>query len=709
MSWDNKELESMHAGNQNKDKNEINEELVEKRIRQQTEKIEVPESLCPESIEKLLQEKKQESEKTGKKQVRRKYGYTVAVVVCCALAVGVAVWSRSGHSEEKTVQTADMAGNSEKQKTENSENGSAAADSSERCAETKIASAKDYDEIYQYLREESEGNNIGGSAGNVTESIQDSGNRGLASSDHAAAAGASSAEKAVLGSESASAAGYSDTNVREDGVSEGDVVKTDGKYLYILNNQKVQIVSIEQEEMEQLGTVRLDDDQYISEIYVQDGKLLIVYTKTEYNDGGDGYGGMYKQYTVAETYDVSNPKKPESLGKVTQSGDFYTMRVRGEYVYLLSNFYADMSAGKNDTDAYIPQVQGKALASDSIYMPQYKRGSQYTVISSFSLKNPDKKAESKAIFGCSGMVYVSKDSIYVCEAVFDSKESDVTQTCIRKMTYEDGSLEAVGQTKVDGTLNDSFSIDEYEGNLRIVTTVSTAGNSGVTPIIRFGDANGIQEAGQEDSNALYVLDKNLKMIGQIEGLAKDEQIYSARFMGEVGYFVTYKQVDPLFSVDLSNPEKPEVTGTLKITGFSEYLHPFGDGLLLGIGMDVDETGTATNGVKLSMFDVSNPEGAEEIQKYVLEDCYSTDISHNYKAAFIDIKKQLIGFSGYGQGQHYYIFTYGDAGFQCIFDRELSGYSEARGLYAGDTFYLVSGNTVESYAPGNWEKLDDIVL
>ena len=241
-------------------------------------------------------------------------------------------------------------------------------------------------------------------------------------------------------------------------------------------------------------------------------------------------------------------------------------------------------------------------------------------------------------------MYVSGSSIYVCESYYNSEESDVTQTCIRKVAYKDGTLEAVGQTRIDGTLNDSFSIDEYEGNLRLVTTVSPTGGASPFPIVTFGESPFSSKSTKKDSNSLYVLDEKLNELGKIEGLAEDEQVYSARFMGSTGYFVTFKQVDPLFSVDLSNPEKPEVIGALKIPGFSDYLHPYGDGLLLGIGMDVDETGTTTEGVKLSMFDISDPSDVKEIEKYVMEDCYSTNVSYNYKAALINTDRNLIGFA-----------------------------------------------------------------
>lgn len=403
---------------------------------------------------------------------------------------------------------------------------------------------------------------------------------------------------------------------------------------------------------------------------------------------------------------MSRPEKPESIGTVTQSGDFYTMRVIGDYVYLFSNFYADVQAARDDISSYIPEINGKAVDSANILLPQYIRGSQYTVVSSFSLKDPEKKVDSKAIFGSAGLVYVSNENIYVCEGYYNSEDSDVTQTCIRKVSYKDGRLEAVGQTRIDGTLNDSFSIDEYKGNLRLVTTVSSTGRS-ASPLVLFG---AVEDTAEKDSNALYILDEKLEELSRIDGLAKDETVYSARFMGDTGYFVTYKQVDPLFSVDLSDPKKPKILGALKIPGFSDYLHPYGDGLLLGIGMDVDETGTVTNGVKLSMFDISDPANVKEVEKYVMEDIYSSSVSYNYKAALISTDRNLIGFTAYGQGTHYFIFSY-DAkeGFKCLFDRELGSSSEGRGVYSGDKIYIVSGNTVESYTIDGFRKVDDIVL
>ena len=654
-------------------------------LREEADKIEVPDKLKPERIELMLREH------TEQKVKRWKPIYTAIAAACCAVIVG---GTAVGVQLDKQSDSNYTASSKEKTKSKNTE----------KAAEgTQIVSAKDYDEVYDYVKAQEDSQSVRARGGAATYSAEG------ASMD-------SSSEKAVASSDTVAmqavdsgvtASDYSDTNVREDGVGEGDIVKTDGKNLYTMYNNRIEIVNIEKQNMEQAATIRLEKNQDIREIYIKDDQLIAIYTESYYGDETDSYS--YRVVTTAEIYDVSNPDKPTSKGKVTQSGNYNTMRVSGDYVYLLSDFDASIVNGRDAIGEYVPSVQGKLVEESNICMPQYVKGDTYTVVSSFTLKNPEEKVDSKAIFGCSGLVYVSKNNIYVCESYYNSDDSDVTQTCIRKISYKDGILKAVGQTKIDGTLNDSFSLDEYEGNLRLVTTVSSNGDSGIMPLVLFGDSADSEIAKQEDTNYLYILDEKLNELSKIEDIAKDEQVYSARFIGKTGYVVTYKQTDPLFSIDLSDPKNPQIIGELKIPGFSEYLHPYGDGLLLGIGMDVDDTGTTTNGVKLSMFDISNPEDVAEVQKYVMEDCYSTNVTYEYKAAMIDAEKNLIGFVAYGENTKYYIFSYDESGFQCLFEREMTGYGNVRGLYAREYFYLVSGNTVEKYELNGFKKVDDIVL
>ena len=649
---------------ENKRDRHFTEEEIKDKIVQSAEGMEVPDSLKPENIEKKLAQKK--------KKRTPVYGI-VAAAACCCLVVGVVALSGRGMMQDKEAQKA-----AEK-----------AADDTVAESTAALASAKDYDQIYKYVQAAAEEEEIMYGTGGADGAALYTG------------------EKAVADQ----AVSHSDTNVRTEGVGEGDVVKTDGKYLYIMSMDKVQILNIESEEMKQVGTISMDANDYLIEIYLKDEKLVCVYART--TDETDSQGVVRSvTHTVAEVFDVSNPEKPKSLGEMSQSGSFHTMRVSGDYVYLLSTFYADISGSKNDVSSYVPEVQGKVMDSSYILLPQQEKGRVYTVVTSFSLKDPTEQIDHLAFFGDGSQCYVSENNIYVYDTIYDAKVSPVTQTEIRKVSYKNGELDGTGDVVIDGMVNDSFSIDEYNGYLRVVTTIrendDTSG--GVNPLLRTDSASNTGSQGADSTNALYILDKDLKETGKLDNLAEDERVYSARFMGDTCYFVTYKQVDPLFSVDLSDPKKPKVLGELKIPGFSDYLHPYGDGLLLGIGMDVEEDGTTVNGVKLSMFDISDPKDVKEVAKTVLEEFYSTDVSYNYRAAFVDTEKNLIGFPGYKNQQEYYIYSYDkEKGFTCVFEKKLSGYSEVRGLYAGERFYLVTEATVESYRLDNFEKVDDVVL
>ena len=217
-------------------------------------------------------------------------------------------------------------------------------------------------------------------------------------------------------------------------------------------------------------------------------------------------------------------------------------------MYLLSTFYADISGPKDDISSYVPEVQGKLIESNYILLPQQEKGRVYTVVTSFSLKDPTKQTDHLAFFGDGSQCYVSENNIYVYDTIYDAKVSPVTQTEIRKVSYKDGKLDGTGQVVIDGVINDSFSIDEYEGYLRVVTTIrendDTSG--GVNPLLRIDGASDVSSQPADSTNALYVLNKDLKEVGKLENLAEGEQVYSARFMQESCYFVTYKQVDHSF-------------------------------------------------------------------------------------------------------------------------------------------------------------------
>ena len=676
---------------ENKSTNTGGNDLMEDKLRELAEDTQVPASLEPEQIEKMLLKKKKE--KTAR--YRRKYaGIAAAACLCLAVGVTAALTGQRGDDSSSGAEIGSETGNAGE-----------AAEGESTESETKIASAADYDQIYDYIQAELKYQEKQAkkqarmySGGTVSDGGE------IASADSAAMdSGSAQNAAAYSGADSTGTSGYSDTNVREESVGEADVVKTDGSRLYVMSGNRVEIVDIASEEMEEIAAVTVDPDSYIRELYVEGSRMAVFYTQSKFTQE-DGIEVRSREFACTDVYDISDPSAPVKLNTFSQSGVYNTMRVKDGYAYMISSFYPDTASPRSDVGAYVPSVQGGTLEADRIFMPEQEMGSEYTVITAFSLADPQEQTDSKAVFGSAGLCYVSSENIYVTETCYDTDDTGMSRTAVRKVAYHDGQLEGAAQAKVDGMLKDSFCIDESNGYLRLVTTITS--DNGVMPIS--GDSSAAEP---DSSNALYVLDGELQVTGEIRDLAPGETVYSARFMGDTGYFVTFRQVDPLFSVDLSDPASPQIIGELKIPGFSEYLHPYGEGLLLGIGMDVDEEGVTTEGVKLSMFDISDPGNVTEASVYVMEDMYGTDAAYDYKAVFADVEKNLFGFRAYGgNGDVYSVFSYDAAeGFRKVFSRELTYGGDARGLYAGERFYLVVGNTVESYTLSGFEKIDDIVL
>ena len=492
---------------------------------------------------------------------------------------------------------------------------------------------------------------------------------------------------------------FSDTNVRTEGVDEADIVKTDGSYLYTLkaNSQEISIVDIQSDQMKVVSCISLNENFQASEFYLSDQKLFVLGNMQNTQVDSDSKTLYRGSCTRIQTYDLADINNPKSIGTVDQSGYYRTSRFKDGYLYVFSDYYIHDTITKKDYPSYVPLVGDNLLKQSDIYLPTNHAADQYLVVSSVSASSPDKAADQKAVMSENGEVYVSENNIYIYEYANSSILADnlaaKNQTILRKLSYNKGKLSGSAQGKVKGYLNDSFSIDEYDNTLRLVTTVThNVGSS-------------------SQSNSVYVLDADLKTIGKIEDLAKNEQVYSARFLGDTGYFVTYEQTDPLFSVDFSDPENPKILGKLKIPGFSEYLHFYSDNLLLGIGMDTDENGI-TNGVKVSMFDISDPSDVKEVSKYTLDQYYYSDVFSDYRAALVDPEKNLIGFPLSGSANQYVILSYDkDQGFQVQMQEEVNGnsYLGTRGVYANEKFYVINGNAIEAYRMGDYVKIDDLLL
>ena len=416
----------------------------------------------------------------------------------------------------------------------------------------------------------------------------------------------------------AAAGSYGKTNEQIEGVSEADIIKNDGKYIYYVVNSymnygeesKIHIASVDHNgKLEKVSEIEINVHNIkdliefrISEIYVQNNKLLVVSDYSTY--GKKTYYSNHYTHTIC--YDVSNTKKPIKLWNVSQDGTYISSRLIGENLILLSNHSVHLSEPEDTIrEKCIPSysVNGsnkKRVSDDCIYIMDELYDTSYLVASTINISDI-KSYETTAVLGGGKNVYCTIKSLYVtstkCTSDPISREifsiPDNIRTQIFKFKINDGKIEFACKNSVSGTALNQFSIDEYKGYLRIATTTGIWGNN--------------------LKNHLFILNEKLEPVGKVNDFAKGETIQSVRFTGDTGYVVTFKQTDPLFVIDLTDPKKPEIVGELKIPGFSTYLHPVGEGLVLGIGKDGDNSGT-NGGLKVSLFDVSNPQKPKEADK-----------------------------------------------------------------------------------------------
>lgn len=625
-----------------------NEQEILEKIRKKTAEIQPPDSLGSETVRERL---------AGVRKKRPVWKYlAVPAAACLVIVAGISIYSGLGGTGGGT-----SAVPAETVVEEISGSGS-------------IASADSYEEIYDQIQE---GFKEQRSRSWVVNESADM----IAATESQSSASDGAAKTAETGAD------YSETNLRQQGVDEGDLVKTDGNYLYVVETNQTEVGIVKTgNALEETGEIRIKEGWGIEEIYVVPEEKQVILVCSKNLGDVEFYPEEEQAESMILTYDVSEPEEPELEGEVTQSGWYHSSRLAEGVLYLFTQYDVGTDIQEARPETYIPQVQGKLLEESEIFLPPYGQGTLYEIVTAVDLEKPQETRESRAIFSKGGDLYVSGENIYYYETVWTEK-GQREMTTIRKISYRDGELEPEAQGAVDGYINDSFSIDEYEGRLRIVTTVG-------------------------DTNSVTVLDEELQTTGEITGLAKDERIYSARFLGEVGYFVTFRETDPLFSVDFSDPDKPRIIGKLKIPGFSDYLHSYREGQLLGIGMDVDEKTQITGGVKLTMFDVTDPADVKEADTYVLENVYNTDVSYDYKAALVDGEKDLIGFPADSEGGRiYYLFSYDtETGFQRLMEEEVNGGGWAtRGIYIGDRLYVVDGNVIEAYSLEDYEKLDGLIL
>lgn len=475
---------------------------------------------------------------------------------------------------------------------------------------------------------------------------------------------------------------YSGTTLQVEGVDEADRVKTDGRYIYILstkNGCNVKIADVRGGAPVQLSDIK-PEGIYCTDMYLSSGRLVIIGAEQGSSD------------TLAVIYDVNDPTAPKEAARCRQSGYYNQSRLIGKKLYILSNHSVNtQSIIKDNPASFVPSVECGdycgAVEPSSICIYNNCERPEYTVISAYDIEDGSLSG-TQSLLGGSSTVYAGTENIITCGI------SSVT-TQVARFSIDDGKIELKATGEITGTLLNQFSIDEYKGYYRFVTTR-----------IKYESS----QMPADTVNVLTVLDGRLKQVSKIDNIAPSEQVYSVRFMGDTAYFVTFRQVDPLFSVDLSDPTAPEIIGSLKIPGFSDYLFPYGDGLLLGIGRNADENTGRVENMKLSMFDISDPSDVTECAKRSLVPSYS-DSLYTHKATLADPGKNIIGFSAYGNyGLEYYIYSFENGQFSEKLYVPLDIKSEfSRGLYINDVFYIVSDTQILSFTLDGFTPLGTLIL
>lgn len=614
---------------------------------------------------------------------------------------------------------------------------------------TEVKTSVSYAELYELVKSMEPKKDIGNVFDEFFGYMRKSATNDMMAIQESAKPGAAKGDSANVGNPD----DYSKTNIQVDGVDEADIVKTDGKYIYTLAKGKLEIVRVQGAQMQKTATVDCssfegtEDKGNPVEMYVNGDRLVVIkniYSNADqnpdvYRKEMYAYDLMYiSGNTSTAVYDISDRSNPVLLGEPGQSGAYLSSRMVGKTLYLITNHTIYQKAKKDDPKTYIPQLydggKGRAMDAADITIGVQPQQRQYVVVTSINVDEPDERISSKTVYGCGSTLYANTENLLIASSsdrqvktdgdtssdsvpttTRDTAQSTVktdgqittttytSATNLLRFSLVDGQIELAATGSVPGALLNQFSMDEYKNTFRLVTTASV-----YTETRNGGDANGTVSMGSNGgtSNALYTLNSELEIIGRIENVAKGERVYSVRFSGDIGYFVTFRQVDPLFAVDLSNPEMPKILSWLKIPGFSDYLHPYSDGLLFGFGHDADELG-AVNGLKLSMFDVSDPANVSEKQKLVLKDVYWSEASYNHKAIVVSPDRNIIAFPC---DNRYLIFEYSE---ETGFTKAGEIYNDAsynqRGLYIANVFYVCSENSISAYSMNGYVKLATIYL
>jgi uncharacterized secreted protein with C-terminal beta-propeller domain len=460
---------------------------------------------------------------------------------------------------------------------------------------------------------------------------------------------------------------YSKTNTQVENVDEADIIKTDGKYVYSLTADKIVITNVENlAKPEVIGKVAIEESEYIPEdLVLYNDYLIAIGTKstTSYSTRSNSTTGVF-------VYDMKDKKNLYVVKEFEIAGKYNTCRVaNGKFSIIVNSIMTSKYSNVKEEDLNLSYYENSSRKNIDLNNVQYiangERVNYTTDIMVTDLDNITKDANVyKYLFDMEN-AYVSENAIYLADQTYDrgqtselspwsifgpkgifglrdavestyynSYSTSTYKTRIYKLSMKDDKLEMVGKLTTEGKLLDQYSMDEKDGNLRVALNSSTKGDNQGTRI--------------------EVYDQSLKLIGKSVAVEPDEKMYASRFIGDKAYLVTYKNMDPLFVVDLADPTNPKFLGKLNISGYSTYLHPYDENHLIGIGMETETTPvrnssgrvttstTRITGMKIALFDISNFQNPKVVSTVKIGDSGTSSAAlNNPKAMLFDLEHKLI--------------------------------------------------------------------
>ena len=474
---------------------------------------------------------------------------------------------------------------------------------------------------------------------------------------------------------SASSEEFSTTNVQVAGVDEADIVKTDGSYIYQVNNSSILVLDVRNPQKMTIAS-KIDFDQeyyYPQEMFLSDQYLTligfssapirlpspIIYDSIQSTTKPNILPELMPRYphfssTVSvKVFDIGVKEKIREVREICLEGSYVSSRMIEDNLYLMANrmidYYGITERGDEAQpyykDSYLGEQPQSIGFEDIRYFPD-AIAPNYITLLGLNLKDMDKKANINTYLGQGNNIYSSTENLFVAVDRYEtenniSNESVIGSTIrgiprntryteVYKFALEGGITIYKAKGKVPGNILNQFAMDENNGFFRIATTTGEMWRT---------DEN-------TSKNNVYILDDKMELAGKLEGIAPTERIYAMRFMGDKGYMVTFRQTDPFFVIDLKDPKEPKVLGYLKIPGYSDYLHPYDENHVIGFGKEVImEKGMALQtGMKVAVFDVSNVN--VPIEKFKIEiGSRGTDspLLRDHKALLFSKDKQLLAF------------------------------------------------------------------